>query len=87
MLGLSVGLLNIAYLLPMTIINLASLVIFLVAISRAKKGSYIYDMTDPEIIAMTKFGEGARDSSIMAKRLVYPSNVEASYADDGERGV
>ena len=38
----SVGLENVGYLLPMTIINLASLILLLVAMFRTKKGSFEY---------------------------------------------
>ncbi|KDR77667.1 hypothetical protein GALMADRAFT_209945 [Galerina marginata CBS 339.88] len=42
------------FLIPMTLINLTSLVLLLVAMFRTKRGSYKYDPTDPEVLALAK---------------------------------
>ena len=63
---------NIGYLLPMTIVNLASLILLLVAMFKRKKGSFKYDPTDPEVLAAAKPGdpvEAKHDK--MGRRLFY----------------
>jgi hypothetical protein len=74
-LGWSVTFQNIGYLLPMTIINLASLILLLVAMFRRKKGSFKDDPTDPEVLASAKPGdrvEAKHDK--MGRRLFYPAD-------------
>ena len=58
--GWFVELKNIGFLVPMTILNFASLVIILVAMFHAKAGSYKFDPFDPKALlsASYKFGNG-----------------------------
>jgi len=56
----------------MTIINLASLILLLVAMLRIKKGSFKDDPTDPEILAAAKPGDRVEDKyDKMGRRLFY----------------
>ena len=74
-LGWEVDFVNIGYLFPMTIINLASLTLLLVAMFRRKKGSFKDDPTDPEVLASAKPGdpvEAKHDK--MGRRLFYPAD-------------
>ena len=43
---------HIGFLMPMTILNLASLIIVITSISRAKKGCYEFDPTDPRSLLL-----------------------------------
>ena len=66
---------NVGYLLPMTIINLASLILLLVAMFRRKKGSFKDDPTDPEVLVAAKPGdpvEAKHDK--MGRRLFYSAD-------------
>ena len=63
---------NVGYLLPMTIINLASLILLLVAMFRRKRGSFKDDPTDPEVLAAAKPGDPVEDKhDKMGRRLFY----------------
>jgi len=74
-LGWSADYANIGYLLPMTIINLASLILLLVAMFRRKKGSFKYDPTDPEVLASAKPGDPVKAKhNKMGRRLFYPAD-------------
>jgi uncharacterized membrane protein len=74
-LGWQVTFQNIGYLLPMTIINLASLILLLVAMFRTKKGSFKDDPTDPEVIASAKPGHPAAGKhEKMGRHLFYPAD-------------
>ena len=58
----------------MTIINLASLILLLVAMFRRKKGSFKYDPTDPEVLAAAAAEPGPYVSDKhdkMGRRLFY----------------
>jgi hypothetical protein len=54
-LGWFVGLKNVGFLVPMTVLNLASLVIILVAIFNAKAGSYKFDPFDPNALLSASY--------------------------------
>jgi len=57
----------------MTIINLASLILLLVAMFRTKKGSFKDDPTDPEVLASAKPVHRVADKrDKMGRRLLYP---------------
>jgi hypothetical protein len=74
-LGWEVTLQNIGYLFPMTIINLASLILLLVAMFRRKKGSFKDDPTDPEVLASAKPGDHVEAKhEKMGRRLFYPAD-------------
>ena len=74
-LGWWVDFASIGYLMPMTIINLASLILLLVAMFRRKKGSFKDDPTDPEILASAKPGDLVTDKyDKMGRRLFYPAD-------------
>ena len=74
-LGWLVDFATIGYLFPMTIINLASLILLLVAMSRRKRGSFKDDPTDPEILASAKPGHRVADKyDKMGRRLFYPAD-------------
>ena len=76
-LGWWVDLGNVGYLLPMTIINLASLILLLVAMFRRKKGSFKDDPTDLEVLAAAKPGDpvgGKHDK--MGRRLFYSNDSD-----------
>ena len=74
-LGWWVNFASIGYLMPMTIINLASLILLLVAMFRRKKGSFKDDPTDPEILASAKPGDLVTDKyDKMGRRLFYPAD-------------
>ena len=74
-LGWSVDFGSIGYLMPMTIINLASLILLLVAMFRRKKGSFKYDPTNPEVLASAKPGDCVADKhDKMGRRLFYPAD-------------
>jgi len=75
--GLLVDVHHVGFLMPVTLINLVSLILILVAMFQAKKGSYKFDITSHEVLAMATYGEVARDSSKLARRLVLPSAVGA----------
>jgi len=51
---------HIAFLMPMTMLNLASFVVVLIAMSRAKRGCYEFDPTDPRplVLAEPSIAEG-----------------------------
>jgi len=71
-LGWSVDSANIGFLLPMTIINLASLILLLVAMFRRKKGSFKDDPIDPEVLAAAEPGQCVADKhEKMGRRLFY----------------
>ena len=71
-LGWSVNNENIGYLLPMTIINLASLILLLVAMFRRNKGSFRDDPTDPEVLASSTPGHRVTDKyDKMGRRLFF----------------
>ena len=71
-LGWSVTLAMIGYLFPITIINLASLILLLVAMFRRKKGSFKDDPTDPEVLAAAEPGHRVADKhDKMGRRLVF----------------
>lgn len=71
-LGWSVNSGNIGYLFPMTIVNLASLILLLVAMFKRKKGSFKYDPTDPEVLAAAEPGQHVADKhDKMGRRLYY----------------
>ena len=74
-LGWSVKFGNVGYLLPMTIINLVSLILLLVAMFRRKKGSFRGDPTDPEVLVAAKPGDpvGAKHDK-MGRRLFYSAD-------------
>ena len=66
---------NIGYLLPMTIINLASLILLLVAMFRRKRGSFKDDPTDPEVLASAKPGDPVEAKyDKMGRRLFYSAD-------------
>ena len=74
-LGWWVDFASIGYLMPMTIINLASLILLLVAMFRRKKGSFKDDPTDLEILASAKPGDLVTDKyDKMGRRLFYPAD-------------
>ena len=58
----------------MTIINLASLILLLVAMFRTKKGSFKDDPTDLEVLASAKPGDCALQHDKMGRRLFYPAD-------------
>ena len=71
-LGWWVNFASIGYLMPMTIINLASLILLLVAMFRRKKGSFKDDPTDPEVLAAAEPGHRVADKhDKMGRRLVF----------------
>jgi hypothetical protein len=56
----------------MSIINLASLILLLVAMFRRQKGSFKYDPTDPEVLAAAEPGQCVSDKhDKMGRRLFY----------------
>ena len=74
-LGWWVDFASIGYLMPMTIINLASLILLLVAMFRRKKGSFKDDPTNPEVLASAKPGDLVADKhDKMGRRFFYSSD-------------
>ena len=74
-LGWSVNLGNVGYLLPMTIINLASFILLVVAMFRRKKGSFKDDPTHPEVLASAIPGDPVEAKyDKMGRRLFYPAD-------------
>ncbi|KDR68987.1 hypothetical protein GALMADRAFT_48934, partial [Galerina marginata CBS 339.88] len=53
-LGWTAGPEHIGFLMPMTVINLATFVVFVIAMARRKKGRYIYDPVDPKVLALAE---------------------------------
>jgi len=59
----------------MTIINLASLILLLVAMFRRKKGSFRDDPTDPEVLVAAEPGQHvAEKHDKMGRRLFYSAD-------------
>jgi hypothetical protein len=64
---------HIGFLMPMTIINLASLIIVLISIARAKKGCHEFDLTDPRSLVSAEPSLDVSDHSGWADGVSYRS--------------
>ena len=62
---------HIAFLMPMTILNLASLIIALITIARAKKGFHEFDLTDPRSLVSAECSLAENDHSGWADGVSY----------------
>ena len=64
---------HIGFLMPMTILNLASLIMFLISIARAKRGRYEFDPTDPRPLLLAEPGLNESDRSGWSDSVLYHS--------------
>ena len=64
---------HIAFLMPMTILNLASLIIALVSIARAKRSCHEFDPTDPRPLVLAESSLDYGDDSGWADSVLYRS--------------
>lgn len=64
---------HIGFLMPMTILNLASLIIVLISIARAKKGFHEFDLTDPRSLVSAESSLDESDNSGWTDGVSYRS--------------
>jgi len=64
---------HIGFLMPMTILNLASLIVMSISIARAKKGCQEFDLTDPRSLVLAKSHLDEGEPSGWADGLSYRS--------------
>ena len=64
---------HIGFLMPMTILNLASLIVVLISIARAKRGFYEFDPTDPRPLLLAVPSLDKSDDSGWADSVLYRS--------------
>ena len=62
---------HIGFLMPMTILNFASLIIVLISIGRAKRDCHEFDPTDPRSLVLAESGLDESDHSGWADRVSY----------------
>ena len=64
---------HIGFLMPMTILNLASLIVVLISIARANRGFYEFDPTDPRPLLLAEPSLDKSDDSGWADSVLYRS--------------
>ena len=64
---------HIAFLIPMTVLNLASLITVLISIAKAKRGRYQFDPIDPRPLLLAGPSLNQRDDSGWSDSVVYRS--------------
>ena len=64
---------HIAFLIPMTILNLSSLIIVLISIAKAKRGRHIFDPIDPRPLLLAEPSLNQRDDSGWSDSVLYRS--------------
>ena len=64
---------HIGFLMPMTILNLASLIIVLISIARAKRDCYEFDPTDPRSLVLAESSQDESDHSGWEDSVSYRS--------------
>jgi len=70
---------HIAFLIPMTILNLASLITVLISIAKAKRGCHKFDPIDPRPLLLAKPSLNQRDDSGWSDSVLYRSKQVRGY--------